>query len=103
MKIGLRLVGFVFSAVLAAVLANSLAVYVNADACLDAGGRYEAATGVCNAVTGFVTPFSRPGNTSFWIVFLAPVIVVSAGAYVGVSRILGRIFRNAKSGSTSHG
>lgn len=93
-KTWVRFFAFVLSVALAALFAQSLAGFVASDACVDAGGRYETATGACSGVTDHVAPFSRPGNTVFWIVFLAPVMGMFAAAYLLASKALDRVLWN---------
>lgn len=80
---------------LAAAFANRLAGHVAADACLDAGGRFEAAAGLCRSEGTYVSPFDRTGNVGFWLFFLVPVLAVGAGAYVVLSR-LARVSRSMR-------
>lgn len=94
MKIWGRLFAFVLSVALAAWFAQSLAGFVASDACVDAGGRYETATGACSGVADYVTPLSRTGNTAFWIVFLAPVVGMFAAVYLLASKAVDHVLRN---------
>lgn len=88
MNSGVRLLALVVALIVAALLADPMADFLARDACLDAGGRYDATTGACTSLEGYVPPFSRSDNAGFWLVFLAPIVGVAAATYAVVSRLL---------------
>lgn len=94
MRTVVRFLTLVVALCLATFFADALADFLASDACLDAGGRYEAATGGCAGTEGQGPPFARPGNTAFWLLFLLPVFGVAAGAYALLWWPLRRVMRN---------
>ena len=56
----------------ATVVASQLAVFLEIDACLDAGGIYVRETGACSvsAGVGYVAQFARPNLYVLWGIFL---------------------------------
>jgi hypothetical protein len=89
MKPGIHLFPFAVAMVLAAAFANWLAGHVIADACLDAGGWFDAAGNTCHSADAFVSPFDRTGNLTFWLLFLVSVLGVAWGTHALLSRLLG--------------
>jgi ABC-type Co2+ transport system permease subunit len=95
MRFGIRLLSFAIAASLAVWWAEWLAVFLESDACLDAGGSYQSATGSCaSPAAPYVAQFARPGMHFFWLMFLLAVTVPAAVVYAAVSgflfRMLGR-------------
>jgi hypothetical protein len=56
----------------ATMLAGALAVFLETDSCIDAGGIYIRATGACSLPAGveYVAQFARPGLYALWGIFL---------------------------------
>ncbi len=87
-----KLVTLAVAVLLAVILAEWLSTFLASDACLDAGGTYDSATGACTVQDGFyIGPFARPDTYLFWMFFLSAVTAPAIGVYVLASRLLERI------------
>jgi len=70
-----RIFAFVVGLIVASFVGANLAIFLEVDACADAGGSYIAATGACVVPAGveYVAQFSRPGLYALWAFFLLAV------------------------------
>lgn len=85
------IIGFVVTTLVAAWLAG----WVQADACLDAAGSIDSATGFCETAPGtqYIEPFARPGNVPFWTAFLGASLLPG----VAVAGVVTYLLRRSRS------
>jgi hypothetical protein len=89
MKLLARAVSFVVAAAAAVCFAMRLALLLEQDACLDAGGTYIAATGACETAAAYVALFARPHVYALWAGLLIAAFVVGGIAHAIVARMFG--------------
>lgn len=90
----IKLVALVVAVLLAVLWAEWLSAFLMLDACLDAGGVYDSATGACMVQDGaYAGPFARPDRYLLWLFFLSAVTAPAIGLYYLVVRFVDRILR----------
>ena len=89
----IRAFAAVVGLLVATVVASQLAMFLEIDSCLDAGGIYVRATGACSVSSGveYVAQFARPDLYVLWSIFLVLTGLPFWLAYKAVTALAARL------------
>lgn len=72
---------FFISLIVSTLIAVNISSFLESDACVDAGGSYQALTGLCNIDRSYIPLFSRAGLYLFWFLFVMLVNIPALIAF----------------------
>ena len=77
----LSTVVFFISLIVSTLIAVNISSFLERDACVNAGGSYQALTGLCDIDGGYIPLFSRAGLYIFWFLFVMLVNIPTLIAF----------------------